>query len=285
MPRACRSGRKKADRFGSAPYTTPKTGPISPFHAEKAGIPRIDYGSTSGGLDSRAPLSSHPCLPSSEDLPTAGSPRSTGVTPLHRYYGPILHPLAFDRFPGSPVIRPTLLRPLPDGTRRASPVAQRAVVAVPPLPPRRSRPPLSASLQLTMLPSPRFHGLGLRYSLLTRLSVRSLSLQPGNSLTTPQVALSGGFRSSISLLPAPQATGLLALAPAGLLPAERASLRWSHGTAAGVPLSNDSRSGRREAPRLPPLGHREHTERCSDRRSFDEPTEVQPSINRYEKTL
>src|SRR5262249_4649705 len=28
------------------------------------------------------------------------SPRSAGVTPLLRYYGPIRHPLAFDRLPG-----------------------------------------------------------------------------------------------------------------------------------------------------------------------------------------
>ena len=30
----------------------------------------------------------------------AGPLRSTGVIPLHRYYGPVRHPLAFDRFPG-----------------------------------------------------------------------------------------------------------------------------------------------------------------------------------------
>jgi hypothetical protein len=30
----------------------------------------------------------------------AGPLRSTGVTPLHRYYEPIRHPLVFDRFPG-----------------------------------------------------------------------------------------------------------------------------------------------------------------------------------------
>ena len=35
-----------------------------------------------------------------ETLQTAGPPRSTGVTPLPRYYGPIRHPLAFDRLPG-----------------------------------------------------------------------------------------------------------------------------------------------------------------------------------------
>jgi len=41
-------------------------------------------------------------LPSlwSETALTAGPPRSTEITPLRRYYGPVLHPLAFDRFPG-----------------------------------------------------------------------------------------------------------------------------------------------------------------------------------------
>src|SRR6202047_3150646 len=49
-----------------------------------------------------------------EKLQTAGSLCSTDITPLHRYYGPIRHPLAFDRFPGcagyaiylAPVISP-----------------------------------------------------------------------------------------------------------------------------------------------------------------------------------
>jgi len=35
-----------------------------------------------------------------ETLQTAGPPHSVGVTPLRRYYGPIRHPLAFDRLPG-----------------------------------------------------------------------------------------------------------------------------------------------------------------------------------------
>ena len=41
-------------------------------------------------------------LPSlwSETLRTAGLLRSTGVTPLRRYFEPIRRPLAFDRFPG-----------------------------------------------------------------------------------------------------------------------------------------------------------------------------------------
>src|SRR5262249_27674280 len=58
--------------------------------------------------------------------------------------------------------------------------------------------------------------------------LRSLSLRPGNSLTTLKMASSMGFRSSVSLLPAIQATRLLAFASAGLSPAERASLGWTH---------------------------------------------------------
>ena len=42
------------------------------------------------------------------------------------------------------------------------------------------------------------------------------------------MTLSMGFRSLVSLLPAIQATRLLAFALAGLSPAERASLRWTH---------------------------------------------------------
>jgi hypothetical protein len=37
-----------------------------------------------------------------------------------------------------------------------------------------------------------------------------------------------GFRVSVSLHPAIQATGRLTFAPAGLIPAEHASLHWTH---------------------------------------------------------
>ncbi|HXN92951.1 MAG TPA: hypothetical protein VN879_00525, partial [Candidatus Acidoferrales bacterium] len=37
-----------------------------------------------------------------------------------------------------------------------------------------------------------------------------------------------GFRVSVSLPPAIQATGRLTFAPAGLIPAEHTSLRWTH---------------------------------------------------------
>src|SRR5512132_227204 len=51
-----------------------------------------------------------PPLPpmSSEEVRTAGSLRSTGITPLRRYYEPVRHPLAVGRFPGSPGYTPDL---------------------------------------------------------------------------------------------------------------------------------------------------------------------------------
>ena len=58
--------------------------------------------------------------------------------------------------------------------------------------------------------------------------MRSLPLRPGHSLTILLMALSMGFRGSVSLLPAIQATGRLALAPAGLPPAEHICLSWTH---------------------------------------------------------
>src|SRR5450755_2827042 len=42
------------------------------------------------------------------------------------------------------------------------------------------------------------------------------------------MALSIGFRNSVSFLSAIQATGLLTFAPVGLSPTEHASLRWTH---------------------------------------------------------
>src|SRR3970040_1615929 len=79
-----------------------------------------------------------------------------------------------------------------------------------------------------MQPSPSHHGLGPRNFALSRLPVRSLTLRPGHSLAIPTMAVSMGFRASVSLGPAIQATGLLARAPTGLTPAERVRPRWTH---------------------------------------------------------
>ena len=113
------------------------------------------------------------------------------------------------------------------GRRRASPVARHVLVTVLSLPPRRSVGAASIRFRLRMLPSPSGWGLGLRGYSLSRPLLRSLLLRPGDS-SSPAVALSIGFRVLVSRHPAIQATGLLIVAPAGLSPAEHASLRWTH---------------------------------------------------------
>jgi hypothetical protein len=56
----------------------------------------------------------------------------------------------------------------------------------------------------------------------------ALSAAHDDLLTILKMALSIGFRDSIRLLPAIQATRLLTLTSVGLSPTERASLSWSH---------------------------------------------------------
>src|SRR6516165_11943879 len=74
-------------------------------------------------------------------LQTAGPLCSTDITPLHRYCGPVRHPLAFPRFPGLHRLYGFLLRRFLAGARRASPVARCILVIVLSLPPRQSVPP------------------------------------------------------------------------------------------------------------------------------------------------
>jgi hypothetical protein len=80
-----------------------------------------------------------------------------------------------------PVIRSTLLRRFPAGTRRASPVARHVLVTVLSLPPRRGEGVASARFRHPMLPSPFGCGLGPRVHSLSRPLSRSLSLRPGDS--------------------------------------------------------------------------------------------------------
>src|SRR5215469_3011861 len=79
-----------------------------------------------------------------------------------------------------------------------------------------------------MLPSPRNRGLGLRSHFFSRPPVGSLALRPGDSLTIPGMALSIGFRNSVSFLPAIQATRLPTVTSVGLSPTEHVRLRWTH---------------------------------------------------------
>ena len=79
-----------------------------------------------------------------------------------------------------------------------------------------------------MLPSPRTRGLASGVYFVSRPPVGSLALRPGDSLTIPRMALSIGFRNSVSFLPAIQATRLPTVTSVGLSPTEHASLRWTH---------------------------------------------------------
>src|SRR6516162_7239506 len=64
-------------------------------------------------------------------------------------------------FPVSPVIRPTLLRQFLAGTRRASPVAQHVLVAVPSLPPRRGEQPCRSAFGCSFCLQPTVAGSAL----------------------------------------------------------------------------------------------------------------------------
>jgi hypothetical protein len=96
------------------------------------------------------------------------------------------------------------------------------------LPPRRRDPAASARLRRILRPSRAPHTLGLRGLAVSGLPLRSLTLWPGDSLTILLMASSMGFRGSVTLPPAIQATGLLAFTPAGLPPAEHHRLLWTH---------------------------------------------------------
>src|SRR6266850_4672316 len=132
--------------------------------------------------------------------------RSTGVTPLHRYYEPSRHRLAFSRFPGVTGYTTDLLHRCLGGTRTVSPVARHVLVTVLPL---TTPPEWQAALvspRPVMLPSPRSRGLGLRNHILSRPPLGSLALRPGDSLAIPQRASSAGFIRFVSSTDATQAT-------------------------------------------------------------------------------
>jgi len=97
-------------------------------------------------------------------------------------------------FPLLTVIEPTLLQEFLPGTRRASPVARHVLATVLSLPPRRSELAVSISFRLIMLPSPYGWGLGLRGFSFSGPPVRSLSLRPGDWLTSPKDCFVDGLQ-------------------------------------------------------------------------------------------
>ena len=94
-----------------------------------------------------------------------------------------------------PVIRPTLLRRFLDGTRTASPVAQRILVTVLPLPPRRSESTHRSGFVDPYRLRPNRESSASGVFKVTGPPMGSLALRPGDSLTIPWMALSVGFRS------------------------------------------------------------------------------------------
>ncbi len=96
---------------------------------------------------------------------------------------------------GIPVIRPTWLRRFLGGTRTASPVAQRILVTVLPLPPRRSESTRRSGFVdpccLRLITESSASG----FKFFSWPPMGSRALRPGDSLTIPRMALSVGFRS------------------------------------------------------------------------------------------
>ena len=159
--------------------------------------------------------------------------RSTGVTPLRRYYEPGRHRLVFSRFPGVAGYTTDLLHRFLDGTRTVSPVAQHVLVTVLPL----TTPPewhaASVSLRRVMLPSPHKRGLGLRMSVFCR-GHHWVHSRCGPVTRSPSRGWLCRSASSVSFphsTDATHATGFLTLAPVGLTPTEHACLLWTHSCA------------------------------------------------------
>ena len=153
-------------------------------------------------------MSRRPCLPSCRrHCEPAGPLRSTGVTPLPRYYGPIRHPLAVHPLPISGYrvdLAPPLSRWGEEGFSSCSTrPCPRAVALTPPeCPAASARCDVPCCLRLSTV------RLGLRGLRISGPPLRSLPLRPGDSLTILAMAFSMGFSVSVSFHAAIQVTGL-----------------------------------------------------------------------------
>src|SRR6202040_4467151 len=125
--------------------------------------------SASGPANQWTPLSSRPCLPLCRRRCKWQGPLAPRT--LLRFIAttdPSATLSSSADFPGSPVIRPTLLRRFRAGARRASPVAWHVLVTVLSLSPRRDQDAASVRFRHPMLPSPFVCGLGSRVHLFSR---------------------------------------------------------------------------------------------------------------------
>ena len=131
-------------------------------------------------------------------------------------------------FPGSPVIRPTLLRRFRAGTtRRASPVAQHVLVTVLSLPPRRGEQPSRSVFGWSFCVRPSVAGSALGdthfrgHNAFTFVTARWL-------VSLPKEDFVDRLQSFCFHHLCYPNYGALTSTPAGLSPAEHASLRWTH---------------------------------------------------------
>ena len=154
-------------------------------------------------------MSSHPCLSvSTKEYRQQGPfappalPGFTATTDPSATLTPPLH------FPVSSVIGTVLLREFRHGTWRASPVALRVLVTVPPpnTPPEWTH--ASAKLRQPMLPSPKLGKFGLRISSLSRPPYVHLRCGPVTRSPLLRAALSMSFKCLVSRTPVIQATGV-----------------------------------------------------------------------------
>ena len=141
------------------------------------------------------------------DICTARPLRSTDITPPLHYYGPSRHRLVFDGFPGF-----GQLYHLPCSTDFSMGRGRFLQLLSMPLSPCYPYHPAevtyrigqSAPRHAAFASKQRARPSGLNVS---RLPLGSLSLRPGDSLTTPRAALSVGFIRFVSSTNATQATG------------------------------------------------------------------------------
>jgi hypothetical protein len=163
-----------------------------------------------------------------EPRQTAGPLGSPDITPAHRYFGPGRLPLTVHRLPGVSGYTASLLRRFlgRDEEGFSSCLARPCRRAVPNTPPKRLAASVSCDDPCCLRPKTGGSTFGFEFS---RPPMGLLALRPGDLLTILKMALSIGFRSSVSFLSAIQATGLLTFAPVGLSPTEHASLSWTRG--------------------------------------------------------
>src|SRR5262249_20186456 len=95
-------------------------------------------------------------------------------------------------FPVLSVIRPTLLRHFREGRRRVSPVAQRVLVTVLPLSPRRNGVPRQPVCGTPCCLHPILAGFGFRGVKFSRPPLRLLALRPGDSVVFLTVTFGDG---------------------------------------------------------------------------------------------